>query len=235
MFVSDTPMTNWSGSSLFLNWAAEKRTLLDDEGGAHPELSPLAICFALHYSEARVGASCPQPRVLSCFDAALGRWRISLSEGHSIKKGALPLKPPGRHFAPFALTIAEPPQQGSGSYLPGGRPPVNVLRKGGRSPNSERSPQRTPQWRCEARRGGCQACRGPSDCLCQLTRHARMSAPGTTRKSQCRTNVAEWRTSSSFRCSLPQSRRNCEGPGSTWIPCIRGSPLNHHNKHRFSE
>jgi hypothetical protein len=128
-------MTNWSGSSLFLNWAAEKRTLLEDEGGGHPELSPLAICFALHHSEARVGASCPQPRVLSCFDAALGSWRISLSEGNSFSKRALPLKPPGRHFAPFALTIAEPPQQGSGSYLPGGRPPVNVLRKGGRSPN----------------------------------------------------------------------------------------------------
>ena len=75
-------MTNWSSSSLLLNWAAEKRTLLEDEGGAHPELSPLAICFALHHSEARVGASCPQPRVLSCFDAALSSWRISLSEGH---------------------------------------------------------------------------------------------------------------------------------------------------------
>ena len=52
-------------------------------------------------------------------------------------------------------------------------------------------PSRSARWRCEARRGGCQACRGPRDCLCQLTRHARMSAPGTTRKSQCRTNVAE--------------------------------------------
>jgi hypothetical protein len=34
---------------------------------------------------------------------------------------------------------------------------------------------------------------------------------------------------------VAQSRRNCEVPGSTWIPCIWGSPLNHHNKHRFSE
>jgi hypothetical protein len=34
---------------------------------------------------------------------------------------------------------------------------------------------------------------------------------------------------------IAQSRRNCEVPGSTWIPCIWGSPLNHHNKHRFSE
>ena len=127
-----------------------------------------------------------------------------------------------RHRGNFAThrfrLLSSSPQLGSGTFLPGGRPPVNVSRKGGRSPNSERFPQRTPQWQCEARRGGCQACRGPSDCLCQLTRHARMSAPGTTRKSQCRTNVAEWRTSSSFRCSLPQSRRNCEGPGSTLIP-----------------
>ena len=38
-----------------------------------------------------------------------------------------------------------------------------------------------------------------------------------------------------FSVLVAQSRRNCEVPGSTWIPCIWGSPLNHHNKHRFSE
>ena len=42
---------------------------------------------------------------------------------------------PGRHFASFLPIIAKPPQQGSGCFLPGGRPPVNVLCKGGRSPN----------------------------------------------------------------------------------------------------
>ena len=56
-----------------------------------------------------------------CLGAALSRPTIRLS--------------PGRHFASFPPIIAKPPQQGSGSFLPGGRPPVNVLRKGGRSPN----------------------------------------------------------------------------------------------------
>ena len=48
---------------------------------------------------------------------------------------------------------------------------------------------------------------------------------------------------SSFPCETMQvaggdatlNPENCEVPGSTWIPCIWGSPLNHHNKHRFSE
>jgi hypothetical protein len=38
-----------------------------------------------------------------------------------------------QHFALFSSTIKRPPN-GSGNYLPGGRPPVNVSRKGGRSP-----------------------------------------------------------------------------------------------------
>ena len=38
-------MMNWSSSSLLLNWAAEKRTLLEDEGGAHPELSAFSHLF----------------------------------------------------------------------------------------------------------------------------------------------------------------------------------------------
>ena len=48
VFVSDTPMTNWSGgSSLFLNWAAESGSFfLEDESAAHPELSSLACLFS---------------------------------------------------------------------------------------------------------------------------------------------------------------------------------------------
>lgn len=62
-FVSDTRMTNWfGGSSLFLNWAAEKRRL-EDEGGSHPELSPFGGYFAVHhFKSARVGESCSPAR-----------------------------------------------------------------------------------------------------------------------------------------------------------------------------
>jgi hypothetical protein len=63
----------------------------------------------------------PPPRAPSCLGAALSSPTIRLS--------------PGRHFASFPPIMAKPPQQGSGCFLPGGRPPVNVLCKGGRSPN----------------------------------------------------------------------------------------------------
>src|SRR6476620_4205778 len=53
-----------------------------------------------------------------------------------------------RHRGNFAThrfrLLSSSPQLGSGTFLPGGRPPVNVSRKGGQSPNSERVPQQTP-------------------------------------------------------------------------------------------
>jgi hypothetical protein len=42
VFVSDTPMTNWSGgSSLFLNWAAEKRAPWKAKAAYIPKKGPL--------------------------------------------------------------------------------------------------------------------------------------------------------------------------------------------------
>ena len=87
VFVSDTPMTNWSGgSSLFLNWAAEKRAPWKAKA-LHPQKGP---------------------------------------PDSSRRDGISP------HFH---LLSPSPPTRGREVFLPGGRPPVNVSRRGGRSPN----------------------------------------------------------------------------------------------------
>ena len=82
--------------------------------------------------------------VMSLKPAARGFRRSSSSLGSKTEPpGAIltkqsrrsPSSRPGRHLASFPPTMAKPPQQGSGCFLPGGRPPVNVLCTGGRSPN----------------------------------------------------------------------------------------------------
>src|SRR6478752_1811529 len=74
-------------------------------------------------------------RVSLSREFSLNSARITFSEWPFPSKKAFPLMPSGRHFTSFPLIIAKPPW-GSGTFLPGGRPPVNVSRKGGRSPNN---------------------------------------------------------------------------------------------------
>jgi hypothetical protein len=63
VFVSDTPMTNWSGgSSLILNWTAEKGPL-EEEGG----LSYRSLVISLSTTSNEQGSrreSCPLSREL---------------------------------------------------------------------------------------------------------------------------------------------------------------------------
>ena len=60
----------------------------------------------------------------------------------NVLRSAFPFEkclPPGGIFTSIALIIAKPPKWGSETFLPGGRPPVNVSSKGGRSPTRSMS------------------------------------------------------------------------------------------------
>ena len=59
---------------------------------------------------------------------------------------------------PLHPFIIVKPQLGSGTFLPGGRPPVNVSCKGGRSPNSAHVRNHSDAWHTDtenARQGAC--------------------------------------------------------------------------------
>jgi hypothetical protein len=107
---------------LVFELVCRRKAPVEVEGGALPELSPSPSYFALHHlnpGSHRRGA--PQPR-------SGASWVV--------RAYCSPHLDGGDGISPyFHLLSPSPPNKGSGSILPGGRPPVNVLRKGGRSPN----------------------------------------------------------------------------------------------------
>jgi hypothetical protein len=81
-------------------------------------------------------------------DANINQLALRQCRSPTTKKGtkripAIRLRTIFRHRDNFATRyfrlLCSSPHSGSGTFLPGGRPPVNVLCKGGRSPNSERA------------------------------------------------------------------------------------------------
>ena len=83
-----------------------------------------------------------------CFRVSVSdSWRVEeilpklQRRDHRVRRGQHQTKESGVTFASIPLVSASyrqkpPPDKGSGTFLPGGRPPVLYMRKGGRSPRA---------------------------------------------------------------------------------------------------